>query len=123
MTQRLLIAVALLQMPAISKPDVADRLQPPVEASTERLALADTVALAKWDKNTPVEDTVRETQVVLHAIKDGEARSLTPAFVSTFFRAQIALLARQTVWPVLTKDQPLFRLLPNMRARNVHADT
>jgi chorismate mutase len=66
-----------------------DRLQPLVETSTRRLALAEQVALAKWDSGAPVEDASREAQVIASATKAGESRGLDPVWVSNFFKAQI----------------------------------
>ena len=66
-----------------------DKLQPLVETSARRLAIAEQVALAKWDTGTPVEDAAREAQVVASATNAGESRGLDPAWVSNFFRAQI----------------------------------
>ncbi len=66
-----------------------DRLQPLVETSARRLALAEQVALAKWDSGTPVEDAAREAQVIASATKAGESRGLDPEWVSNFFKAQI----------------------------------
>jgi chorismate mutase len=60
-----------------------------VEASAQRLVIAEQVALAKWDSGTPVEDTSREAQVIASAVKEGELRGLDQASVSNFFRAQI----------------------------------
>jgi chorismate mutase len=66
-----------------------DRLEPLVEISARRLALAEDVALAKWDTRTPVEDAPREEQVIISAVKEGESKGLDGTFVSDFFRAQI----------------------------------
>ena len=66
-----------------------DKLQPLVETSARRLAIAKQVALAKWDSQAPVEDAAREGQVIATAIKAGESRGLAPVEVSNFFRAQI----------------------------------
>jgi chorismate mutase len=66
-----------------------DKLQPLVETSARRLALAEQVALAKWDSGTPVEDAAREAQVIASATRAGESRGLDPAWVSNFFEAQI----------------------------------
>lgn len=66
-----------------------DKLQSLVETSARRLAIAEQVALAKWDSGTPVEDAVREGQVIASATKAGESRGLDSAWVSNFFRAQI----------------------------------
>ena len=60
-----------------------------METSARRLALAEQIALAKWDSGTPVEDAAREAQVIASATKAGESRGLDPAWVSDFFRAQI----------------------------------
>jgi chorismate mutase len=66
-----------------------DRLQPLVEISARRLAIAEQVALAKWDSHAAVEDASRETQVIMSAVQEGESKGLNPTFVSNFFRAQI----------------------------------
>jgi len=66
-----------------------DKLLPLVETSAQRLALAEQVALAKWDTGTPVEDAPREAQVIASAIEAGESRGLEQKAVSNFFRAQI----------------------------------
>lgn len=69
--------------------DVIDRLQPLVETSARRLAIAEQVALAKWDGKTPVEDASREERVLAGATKAGLSRGLDATSVSNFFRAQI----------------------------------
>jgi chorismate mutase len=66
-----------------------DKLQPLVETSARRIAIAEQVALAKWDSGTPVEDAAREAQVLASATKGGELKGLDPAWVSNFFKAQI----------------------------------
>lgn len=66
-----------------------DQLQPLMETSAQRLAIAEQVALAKWDSGTPIEDASREAQVIASAVKAGERRGLDQASVSNFFRAQI----------------------------------
>ena len=82
--------------------NAVDKLQPLVEASARRLALAEQVALAKWDSHTPVEDAPREEQVILSAVKQGESRGLDGISVSKFFRAQIE--ANKTVQHFLLAD-------------------
>src|ERR1700733_1044047 len=67
----------------------AEQLQPLVETTTHRLMIGEQVALAKWDSGKVVEDTPREAQVILGAIKDGVAKGLDEASVSNFFKAQI----------------------------------
>jgi chorismate mutase len=66
-----------------------DKLQPLVETSARRLAIAEQVALTKWDSGTPVEDAARDGQIIASATKAGESRGLDSAWVSNFFRARI----------------------------------
>ena len=66
-----------------------ERLQPLVEISARRLAIAEQVALAKWDSNAAVEDKPREAEVIMSAVNDGESKGLDRTFVSNFFRDQI----------------------------------
>ena len=66
-----------------------DAIQRLVETSAQRLAIAEQVALAKWDKGIPVEDASREAQVIAHAVMAGQSRGLDQQLVSNFFRAQI----------------------------------
>jgi chorismate mutase len=47
-----------------------DKLQPLVETSARRLAIAEQVAQAKWDSGAPVEDAAREAQVIASATID-----------------------------------------------------
>jgi len=67
----------------------ADHLERLVEASAQRLVIAEQVALAKWDSATKVEDAPREAQVIASAVKEGELRGLDKASVSNFFKAQM----------------------------------
>jgi chorismate mutase len=66
-----------------------DQLQPLVEISAGRLIVAEQVALAKWDSGAAVEDAPREAQVIIDAVKIGEAKGLDRTSVSNFFKAQI----------------------------------
>jgi chorismate mutase len=85
----LIVALSII-VEATAYPQTAtDRLQRLVEASAQRLVIAEQVALTKWDSGTPVEDTSREAQVIASAIREGESRGLDQASVSSFFRAQI----------------------------------
>jgi len=70
-------------------PRTIDKLQPLVETSARRLSIAESIALAKWDTQAPVEDAAREAQVIVSAIHAGESKGLDQASVSNFFRAQI----------------------------------
>jgi chorismate mutase len=67
----------------------ASQLDRLVELSSQRLLIAEQVALAKWDNGAPVEDASREAQVVAGAVKTGESKGLEQASVSAFFKAQI----------------------------------
>jgi chorismate mutase len=66
-----------------------ERLQPLVETSARRLAIAEQVAFAKWDSHAAVEDAPREKQVIMAAVKYGESRGLDRTLVSNVFAAQI----------------------------------
>jgi len=66
-----------------------DRLQPLVEVSAQRLAIAEQVAFAKWDSRTPVEDTSREAQIMVNAVDEGKGRGLDQDSIASFFKAQI----------------------------------
>jgi chorismate mutase len=68
---------------------IEDQLQRLVENSAERLAIAEQVALAKWDSGAPVEDKTREAQVISDAVQMGKARGLKSDGVAQFFKAQI----------------------------------
>jgi len=69
--------------------DTRDTLQPRVETSAQRLAIAELVALAKWDSGMPVEDAAREAQILASVTRAAESRDLDTAWVSNFFRAQM----------------------------------
>jgi chorismate mutase len=69
--------------------NVTNNLQSLVEASAQRLTVAEQVALAKWDSGSAVEDVPREAQVISGAVKVGELLGLNEVSVSNFFRAQI----------------------------------
>jgi chorismate mutase len=85
-----LIAISTINAQATDHSQLAeDQLQRLIETSAERLAIAEQVALAKWDSGAAVEDEAREVQVVNDAVKVGEARGLKSDQVSHFFRAQI----------------------------------
>jgi chorismate mutase len=64
-------------------------LGPLVKTSARRLAIAEQVALSKWDSGAAVEDATREAQVIQGAVNAGEARGVDAATVTKFFKAQI----------------------------------
>ncbi|RCS21399.1 chorismate mutase [Phyllobacterium salinisoli] len=66
-----------------------DALAPLIDAIAQRLAIADQVALSKWDSHVPVEDPKRE-QAVLAAVSHQAPRFwLEPDRAQRFFSAQI----------------------------------
>jgi chorismate mutase len=85
----ILLCLAISGMVIARAQNAAEKLEPLVEVSAHRLALAKQVALAKWDRQAPVEDPPREAQVVAAAVTEGESKGLDRKFVSNFFRAQI----------------------------------
>jgi chorismate mutase len=85
----ILVAFAISGIDIARAQNATDKLQPLVELSARRLALAEPVAFAKWDSRTSVEDPSREAQVIVSAVNEGKSRGLDETFVSKFFRAQI----------------------------------
>lgn len=84
-----LAAAMALPRPARAGADFAESLKALVEASADRLTLAHTVALSKWDSGAPVEDGGREAVVIMAAISQGEAMGLERLWVAGVVRAQI----------------------------------
>ncbi|QBZ87471.1 chorismate mutase [Pseudomonas viciae] len=66
-----------------------EALTPLLNAIGERLALADQVALSKWDSHKPVEDRQREREVIAAAVAQAPAYKLSGETVEAFFAAQI----------------------------------
>jgi chorismate mutase len=96
------VAFAISGIDTARAQDPLNTLRPLVEISARRLAVAEQVALAKWDSRLPVEDPSREAQVIESAVKQGESAGLNTMFVSNFFRAQIE--ANKTVQYHLLAD-------------------
>ncbi len=88
----------------------ADALQSLVAFSARRLAVADQVALAKWDNGGVVEDPTREAMVIGNAVEMGKAKGLQPNEVSEFFKAQIE--ASKIIQYSLLADWHRGRLVP-----------
>jgi chorismate mutase len=84
-----IVAFAMSGIDTARAQDPIITLRQLVEISARRLALAEQVALAKWDNHTPVEDPSREAKVIESAVKQGQSAGLDGTFVSNFFRAQI----------------------------------
>jgi chorismate mutase len=83
------IAIAAGGTSLVRAQSAVDQLQPLVETSAHRLALAKAIAAAKWESGTAVEDRAREERVIADAVKEGESRKLDATSVSNFFKAQI----------------------------------
>ena len=64
-------------------------LEPLLNSIAERLAIADQVALSKWDSKKPVEDKKREQEVIASVIAQASSYTLSPAAAEQFFSAQI----------------------------------
>ncbi|MCV4262130.1 chorismate mutase [Pseudomonas capsici] len=92
---RLLLATSLLTLTCMSPCTTlaAEQKPSPVEpllqAISERLTIADQVALSKWDSGKAVEDPPREQQVISAAQARAAEFKLDPDDVQRLFRAQI----------------------------------
>lgn len=64
-------------------------LAPLLQAVSERLDIADQVALTKWDSGKPIQDSPREQQVIANAAQEAATYQLNPEDVSQFLAAQI----------------------------------
>ncbi|AHL31695.1 chorismate mutase [Pseudomonas brassicacearum] len=84
----LALCAALLSTAAQAAP-APEALTPLLNAIGERLAIADQVALSKWDSHKPVEDRQREREVIAAAVAQAPAYKLTSETVEAFFAAQI----------------------------------
>ena len=115
----ILILVAIGGLGTAWAQDASEKLQTLVETSARRLAIAQQVALAKWDSQASVEDAAREAQVITGAAKDGESRGLDRAFVVHFFAAQIE--ANKLVQYSLLANWRRVRMAPAHRPINLAA--
>ncbi len=92
---RMLLATSLLTLTCMSSgltfasEQKASALEPLLHAISERLTLADQVALSKWDSGKAVEDPPREQQVISAAQARAVEFKLNPDDVERLFRAQI----------------------------------
>jgi len=84
----LALLTALLANSAFASPAPA-ALAPLLGTIEERLAIADQVALSKWDSGKPVEDRQREREVIASAVALAPAYKLSNEAVEQFFSAQI----------------------------------
>ncbi len=70
-------------------PPTPAALAPLLSTIQERLAIADKVALSKWDSGKPVEDRQREHEVIAGALANAPDYKLSNEAVEQFFSAQI----------------------------------
>jgi chorismate mutase len=102
MKEELVIAVILATngTGTVRAQNERDELQPLVATSARRLAVAEQVALAKWDSRAAVDDAKREAQVIVAAVKYGESKGLGQTFITNFFKAQIEANKFHSVFPI-----------------------
>ncbi|WP_122587589.1 chorismate mutase [Pseudomonas viridiflava] len=92
---RMLLASSLLTLTCLSSGFIfaaeqkPSALEPLLQAISERLTIADQVALSKWDSGKAVEDPPREQQVIAAAQARAAEFKLNPEDVQRLFRAQI----------------------------------
>lgn len=92
MTSRLNLCLALtcsLLTTATCATEAPAALAPLLGSIGERLAIADQVALSKWDSHKTVEDRPREQQVIAGATAQAATYHLSEERVGQFFAAQI----------------------------------
>jgi chorismate mutase len=80
---------AVLSASAAQASQAPADLVPLLNAMGERLAIADQVALSKWDSHKPVEDRQREREVIAAAVAQAPNYKLSGETVEAFFSAQI----------------------------------
>ncbi|QXI28894.1 chorismate mutase [Pseudomonas vanderleydeniana] len=85
----LLLASCLSTSALAATPPAPNSLAPLLQTISERLTIANQVALTKWDSGKPVEDSPREQQVIANAREQAQAYQLKPEEVGQFVAAQI----------------------------------
>lgn len=118
----LLCAIALSGCANTTPPDTT--LDPLLDNIEQRLDVAQAVALHKWDRQQPVQDSPREQQVLSNVRQLAPEYGLPPARAAQFFSDQIeANKLRQyhllTQWHLLQKtpDTPRQDLASEIRPR------
>lgn len=86
MKRRLAFALLFVSANVFAAPPT---LAPLLDSIAERLAIADQVALSKWDSHKPVEDRPREQDVIASVVAQAPSYKLAPAQAEQFFSAQI----------------------------------
>ena len=85
----LTLAGSLLATSAFAASPAPAALAPLLSSINERLAIADQVALSKWDSHKAVEDRPRERDVIAGAVALAPSYKLDTTQVEQFFSAQI----------------------------------
>jgi chorismate mutase len=80
--------LSLLSTAALAEP-APTSLAPLLETINQRLAIADQVALTKWDSGKSIQDSPREVQVIANAQKAALIYKLNPEEIGQFLAAQI----------------------------------
>ncbi|QJI32274.1 chorismate mutase [Pseudomonas sp. ADAK18] len=83
---RFVFALMFVSASAFAAPPTLASL---LDSIAERLAVADQVALSKWDSHKPVEDRQREQDVIASVVAQAPSYTLAPAAAEQFFSAQI----------------------------------
>lgn len=99
-------------------PDAVTRL---LDIMNTRLAVAADVAKAKWNSGAPIEDPLREAQILDRVALDAPRHGLAPATAREFFRAQIEagkMVQHELHRRWKTADQPPFENPPDL-ARDI----
>ncbi|MBT2370752.1 chorismate mutase [Pseudomonas fluorescens] len=81
--------VFVLMLVSASTSAAPPTLAPLLNSIAERLAIADQVALSKWDSHKPVEDRAREQDVIASVVAQAPTYALAAAAAEQFFSAQI----------------------------------
>lgn len=85
-----LLLAACLSTSALAAPQPAPAtLAPLLQTISERLTIANQVALTKWDSHKPVEDSLREQQVIANAQQQAQTYQIKPEEIGPFVAAQI----------------------------------
>lgn len=105
---------------AHAQPPEHTTLEPLLAAISERLTIADQVALSKWDSGQAVEDVPREQQVIDAARARAVEFKLEPDDVQRLFRAQIE--ANKRVQNALLSEWRADGRAPDMARPNLAQD-
>ncbi|AXO86688.1 chorismate mutase [Pseudomonas parafulva] len=73
----------------LKAPDPDPTFEALLDSIEQRLAIADAVALHKWDSGQPVQDSAREQQVLERVRKAASSHKVSPQRATLFFSDQI----------------------------------